>query len=40
MNNMTYNISTEIISQLPNLNANNLEYKCFIKTESLKQNQL
>ena len=40
MYNMTSNISIEIISQLPNLNANNLEYKYFIKTESLKQNQL
>jgi hypothetical protein len=40
MNNMTSNISTEFISQLPNLNANNLEYKYFIKTESLKQNQV
>lgn len=40
MNNMTSNISTEIISQLPSLNANNLEYKYFVQTESLKQNQL
>lgn len=32
MNNMTSNISTEIISQLSNLNASNLEYKYFIKT--------
>lgn len=40
MNNMTSSISTEIISQFPNLNANNLEYKYSIKTESLKQNQL
>lgn len=40
MNNVTSNISTEIISQLPNLNANNLEYKYFIKTKSPKQNKL
>jgi len=40
MNNKTSNISTEIISHLPNLNANDLEYKYFIKTESLEQTQL
>jgi len=37
MNNMISNISIEMISQLPNLYANNLEYKYFIKTKSLKQ---